>query len=103
MTSLWSADKLGAKINIGRIHSSDIFYRTIKSEPDYWKKVRDEKSCLSVEMESFGLFHNANITGKNAACILTISDVLFDLGNEVPAEERENTFTTMMEIALGIL
>jgi len=98
-----SANKLGAKINIGRIHSSDIFYRTIKSEPDYWKKVRDEKNCLSVEMESFGLFHNASITGKNAACLLTISDVLFDLGNEVPAEERENKFTAMMEIALGIL
>jgi len=98
-----SASNIGAKITSGRIHSSDIFYRTIKSEPDYWKRVRDEKNCLSVEMESFGLFHNANITGKNAACLLTISDVLFDLGNEVPAEERENTFTTMMEIALGIL
>jgi len=98
-----SANKLGSKISCGRIHSADIFYRNIKDEPDYWKKVRDEKKCLSVEMESFGLFHNANITGKNATCILTISDLLFDLGNEVPAEERENTFTTMMEIALGIL
>ena len=98
-----SASKLGAKVVAGRVHSSDIFYRTIKDEPEYWKKVRDEKKCLSVEMESFGLFHNAKTTGKNAACILTISDVLFDLDNMMPAEDREKTFTTMMEIALGIL
>ncbi|MCL2222951.1 MAG: purine-nucleoside phosphorylase [Oscillospiraceae bacterium] len=98
-----SANKLGTKITAGRVHTSDIFYRTIKEQPEYWKKVRDEKNCLSVEMEAFGLFHNANITGKNAACILTISDVLFDLGREVPIEERENRFTAMMEIALGVL
>jgi len=98
-----SASKLGAKITEGRVHSSDVFYRTIKAEPNYWQKMRDEKNCLSVEMESFGLFHNANITGKNAACILTISDVLYDLDNMVSAKDREETFTTMMEIALGTL
>ena len=25
-------------------------------------------------MESFALFHNANVAGKEAACLLTISD-----------------------------
>ncbi|MCL2248244.1 MAG: purine-nucleoside phosphorylase [Oscillospiraceae bacterium] len=98
-----SASKLGTKIVTGRIHSSDVFYRAIKEQPEYWKKIRDEKNCLSVEMESFGLFHNANQLGKNAACILTISDVLFDLDHMVAAEDRERTFTTMMEIALGTL
>ena len=98
-----SAKNIGVTITEGRVHSSDVFYRTIEAEPDYWKKIRDEKDCLSVEMESFGLFHNANITGKNAACILTISDVLFDLHNMVSAEDREKTFTKMMEVALGTL
>ena len=98
-----SAIHLGYPVIEARVHSSDVFYRTIKSEPEYWKKIRNEKNCVSVEMEAFGLFHNANITGKNAACILTISDLLFNLSEEMPHDEREKGFTKMMEIALGVL
>jgi len=98
-----SANQLGVKMVEGCVHSSDVFYRTIESEPEYWKKLYKEKNCLSVEMESFGLFHNANVTGKNAACILTISDLVFNLKEALPPEEREKSFTDMMEIALGVL
>ena len=98
-----SAKRLGRPIIEGRVHSSDVFYRTMESGSLYWNKVRDEKKCVSVEMESFGLFHNADITGKNAACLLTISDLMFDLCQSMPPEEREKSFTDMMEIALGIL
>jgi len=98
-----SAKRLGVNMIEGRVHSSDVFYRNIKSEPEYWKKLCKEKQCVSVEMESFGLFHNANVTGKNAACILTISDLLFNLKEALPPEEREKSFTDMMEIALGTL
>ena len=98
-----SAKRLGFPLIEERIHSSDVFYRTMESEPEYWKRVRDEKNCVSVEMEAFGLFHNANITGKNAACILTISDLMFNLSQSMPPEEREKSFTEMMEIALGAL
>jgi len=98
-----SAERLGVSLIEGCVHSSDVFYRTIKSEPDYWKRVNKEKNCLSVEMESFGLFHNANMTGKNAACILTISDLLFNLKEALPPEDREKSFTNMMEVALGTL
>ena len=98
-----SAERLGIKLIEGRVHSSDVFYRTIKSEPDYWRRVYKENNCLSVEMESFGLFHNAKVTGKNAACILTISDLLFNLKEALPPEDREKSFTNMMEVALGTL
>ena len=41
----------------------------------YWEKLRDEKGCLAVEMESFALFHNAKAAAaSDAACLLTISD-----------------------------
>lgn len=50
-------------------------------------------------MESFALFHNAKVLGKNAACILTISDSLVT-HEETTAEERQNAFTNMMQIAL---
>ena len=97
-----SAGRLGIPITEGRIHSSDVFYRTLKSEPAYWLKIRDEKNCIAVEMESFSLFHNANITSKNAACILTVSDMLTTMV-ETTSEEREKSFTAMMEVALGAL
>ena len=70
------------------------------AEPDYWEKLRDEKGCLAVEMESFALFHNAAATKKNAACLLTISDS-FVSHEETTAEQRQTSFTNMMEIALG--
>ncbi|MEF9866405.1 MAG: purine-nucleoside phosphorylase, partial [Oscillospiraceae bacterium] len=67
-----SAKELNMPLITGVIHSSDVFYREDKTP--YWQKLRDEKGCLAVEMESFALFHNASVTGKNAACLLTISD-----------------------------
>ncbi len=95
-----SAQRLGMKIIEGTIHSSDVFYRS--TQPDYWHKLRDEKGCLAVEMESFALFHNANVTGKNAACLLTISDS-FITHEETTPEQRQTSFTNMMEIALGVV
>ena len=97
-----SGKRLGVPLVEGRVHSSDIFYRTLKTDPEYWIAVREEKGCIAVEMESFGLFHNANVTGKNAACVLTISDVLYSMEATTPGE-REKSFTAMMEVALGIL
>jgi purine-nucleoside phosphorylase len=50
-------------------------------------------------MESFALFHNARILGKNAACLLTISDSF--VSNEITtSKQRQQSFTEMMEIAL---
>ena len=93
-----SAKKLQKPLLEGVIHSSDVFYREDKTP--YWKTLRDEKGCLAVEMESFALFHNAKVTGKQAACLLTISDSF--ISNEVTtAEQRQNSFTDMMEVALG--
>ena len=70
-----SAKKQGIKLIEGNIHSSDVFYRQPSdAKPTYWELLRDERGCLCVEMESFALFANAEVLGKNAACLLTISD-----------------------------
>lgn len=97
-----SAQSLGKKMTKGIVHSSDVFYRAEKPGVPYWHTLRDEKGCLAVEMESFALFHNAAATGNNAACLLTISDS-FVTPEITTAEEREKSFTDMMEIALGSL
>ena len=93
-----SATTLGYPIIETKIHSSDVFYR--KNFEDY-KKLYSDHDCKCVEMESFALFANAKATGKNAACLLTISDSL--VTNEATsASERQTAFTKMMEIALNI-
>ena len=52
-----------------------------------------------VEMESFALFHNANMQHKRAASLLTISDS-FVTGKALSPEERETVLTEMMRLAL---
>lgn len=90
------AKDLNIPITKGTIHSSDVFYR---EHFEGFKTIHQEKGCLAVEMEAFALFHNANITGKHAACLLTISDNLVTK-EETSSEERQNAFTNMMKIAL---
>lgn len=80
-----------------RIHSSDVFYHE-DHVADYRTFYRDHH-CLCVEMESFALFHNANILGKKAACLLTISDS-FVSTKALTAKERETSFDAMMQVAL---
>lgn len=97
-----SAQTLGIKCTEGLIHSSDVFYRGIQEEHPYWKKLNADRGCLCVEMESFALFHNAAALGKNAACLLTISDSFHNSEITTP-EQREKSFTNMVEIALGAI
>ena len=86
----------------GVIHSSDVFYREPSDEkPLYWERLRDEKGCVAVEMESFALFHNAKVLGKRAACLLTISDSFVSPEATTP-EQRQTSFTAMMKVALGV-
>ena len=93
-----AANNLNINLHKGRIYSSDVFY---KADEDY-KKMYDDFGCLAVEMESFALFHNANILNKNAACLITISDS-FVTHEETTSKEREQSFTQMIEIALESL
>jgi purine-nucleoside phosphorylase len=91
-----AAQRLNIPFVLGRIHSSDVFYRDSGvSFEDIFKQT----GSVAVEMESFALFANAKKLGKHAACLVTISDSL--VTHEVTtAQERQNSFTKMMQIAL---
>ncbi len=92
-----SSHLISEKINLksGLVHSSDVFYRV----NDDYKKNPLIKKCLAVEMESFALFVNAKYLGKNAACLLTISDS-FVTGESMSSILRETSFKKMMILAL---
>lgn len=93
-----AALELKIPLKKGIIHSSDVFYR--ENFKDY-ERIYQEKNAIAVEMESFALFHNAQVLNKKAACLLTVSDSLVTHEATTP-EERQNAFTQMMEVALSL-
>lgn len=92
-----AADRLGESLTVAPVHSSDVFYK--EGPADYFKTINKEHGCSCVEMESFGLFHNADVLNKEAACLLTISDSLVS-DDTMSASERQNSFHKMIRIAL---
>lgn len=92
-----AAERLEIPMTRARIHSSDVFYT--ESTVDSYEDIVRKHQCACVEMESFALFHNANVLGKKAACLLTISDS-FTSKEVTTAQERQKSFTNMMKIAL---
>lgn len=94
-----ASEKLNIPLRKTIIHSSDVFYRM---NPDEFKDIYQKYGAEAVEMESFALFANARALNKRAACILTVSDSLVT-HEATTAEERQNAFTKMMEVALNSL
>ncbi len=86
---------LGTAVKPTNIHTSDIFYSNGTGIP----AVAVKNNCSAVEMEAFALFANAKHLGKNAATILTVSDVI-PSGEKISADEREKMLKTMIELAL---
>lgn len=91
------AEGKGINVAVGNVLSSDIFYNDDKTVNDRWKRM----GILCVEMEAAALYLNAVRAGKKALCMLTISDHLYT-GEELSAEDRQNSFHEMMEVALEL-
>jgi purine-nucleoside phosphorylase len=94
-TAIECAEKVGANYHVGNLLSSDTFYGDDSEASAKWMKM----GVLAVEMEAAGLYMNAARAGKRALAICTISDHLLT-GEATTAEERQNSFTQMMEVAL---
>jgi len=89
------AEEKNIKIKAGNVLTSDEFYN---DNSDYYKKWADF-GVLAVEMETAGLYTLAAKYKAKALSILTISDSL--VSPEITsAEEREKTFSEMIELAL---
>ena len=91
-------EKKGVNYKVGNIFSSDMFYNAAGTDME-WAKM----GVLGVEMESAALYCNAAWTGKKALCICTVSDNFLCPEENATVEERQNSFTDMMEVALGLV
>ena len=98
-----AAEAHGARYHVGNINSSDVFYGDHIAVPEGLDSVYGLKKMgvMALEMESAALYMNAARYGKRALCICTISNHVLT-GEETTAEERQNSFTTMMKVALDV-
>ena len=100
-TAAEQAEALGLNYHAGNILSSDVFYNDTEGLPDGMKSTPawGKMGVLAVEMEAAALYMNAARAGKGALAICTVSDHLLT-GEATSAEERQNSFTDMMTLAL---
>ena len=90
-----TGEKLNLHTVVGNVLSSDTFYSADETFNDRWKRM----GILGIEMETAALYMNATYAGKKALGIFTVSDHIYT-GEALSAEERQNSFTEMMELAL---
>lgn len=91
-----ACEQLDIPYKVGNVLSSDVFYSP-NPHNDKWGKM----GILAVEMEAAALYMNAAASGNRALTILTVSDHLLT-GEVTTAEERQTTFTRMMDVAFSL-
>ena len=91
-----TCERMGYRHMVGNVLSSDTFY-TENSHNDRWQRM----GVLAVEMEIAMLYMNAARAGRKALGICTVSDHILT-GEATTAEERQTTFTKMMDVAFAI-
>lgn len=90
-----NAERRGVRYHVGNLLSSDTFYNDDADATEKWAKM----GVMAIEMEAAALYMNAARLGKHALALCTVSDHILT-GEVTTAEERQNTFIAMMEIAL---
>ncbi len=89
------AEDFGFPYKVGNVLSSDVFYGDTEGRSMKWTKM----GILAAEMESYALYCNAARAGVDALGIFSVSDSLVT-GEEMSADDRQNSFTNMMKVAL---
>jgi purine-nucleoside phosphorylase len=92
------AKRKNIPIKAGNVLSADEFYDDEIDSYKLWAKF----GVLCVEMEAAGIYTIAARFNVKALAILTISDSLVT-GKKTSADERENSFGAMIDIALNTL
>jgi purine-nucleoside phosphorylase len=92
------AEARGVNMQVGPILAADAFYT---DRPDLYDTLADY-GVLAVEMESAALYTIAARFKARALTILTVSDHI-KRGEATTAQEREQTFSQMVEIALDTI
>jgi len=90
-----AAAELNVPVRVGNLFSADLFY---SPQPEMFD-LMEKMGVLGVEMEAAGLFGVCAEFGARGMAICTVSDHI-RTGESTSSEDREKSFTAMMEIAL---
>ena len=93
-----TAKKENITLKYGKTITSDVF-DLYCDDAERFRDNFPDMNFLSVEMEAFGLFYIANKLGKEAACLMTVVDSLYDK-RSLSSEERETSLNDMIKTAL---
>lgn len=85
-------------LKIGKTITSDVF-DLYCDDMNIFRKNFPDDNFLAVEMEAFGLFYIAKKFGKEATCLMTVVDSLYDK-RSLTSEERETSLNEMITLAL---
>lgn len=93
------AKEMDIDAKIGNFYTTDVFYNFDEKVNRKWADL----GAIAVEMETAGLYLTAAACNKKALAICTISDLpLIEECPKSTVEERENSFTDMIKIALEV-
>lgn len=92
-----ACERFGYTYHVGNVFSADVFYSEDPRKSN-WTKM----GVLADEMEAPALYMNAARAGKRALVICTVSDHILT-GEATTAEQRQNTFTQMMDVAFSLV
>ena len=94
-TAVDVAAERGIPMRVGQVYASDVFYT---DRPDLFERLA-RYGVLAVEMETAALYTLAARFRARALTVLTVSDHLVT-SEHTTAEDRQETFSQMVEIAL---
>lgn len=93
-----TAEARDAEVTVGNVFSTDTFYHLDNTIYDVAARLK----IVVIEMEAAGLYRIAAEQGRQALCVLTVSDHITK-NEQLSAEERETSLGEMMEITLNSL
>lgn len=93
-----AAKKSRIKLNVGKTITSDVFDLYCDNKERFRDNFPNDK-YLGIEMEAFGLFYIARKLKKEASCLMTVVDSLYDK-RSLTSEEREKSLADMITLAL---
>lgn len=93
-----TADKENISLKVGKTITSDVF-DLYADDINIFRSNFPDDDFLSVEMEAFGLFYVAKKLGKEASCLMSVVDSLYDK-RSLSSKEREESLNQMIELAL---
>ena len=95
-----TAELNNINIKCGKTITSDVFDLYCDDIEEFRDNYENSEDYLSVEMEAFGLFYIAKKLNKEASCLMTVVDSLYDK-RSLTSEEREKSLDNMIELALN--